>query len=171
MNHVKQVIEHCKNAINKHTRPAAVFDIDETLILNHDNGTFSRNEPVFKVYNYLNARAVPIFAVTARRQSNASSKYAKTQLKQFYPSISGLYMVNKEHDDDGTAAIFKTECRERIKRKGFTIVLNCGDNWSDLANPELVKTFRKKYQDNTKSYLLRHDNSMLWKLPNSYTVN
>ena len=62
MNHVKQVIEHCKNAINKHKRPAAVFDIDETLILNHDDGTFSRNEPVFQVYNYLNQNKVPIYA-------------------------------------------------------------------------------------------------------------
>ena len=65
INTLESILERTKN-------PAAVFDIDETLILNLESDGFTVHEPVKRVYDFLQARGVAIFVVTARRKSEAA---------------------------------------------------------------------------------------------------
>lgn len=145
---------------------AAVFDIDETLILNLEGDEFQRNTPVWKVYNYLNGKGVALYFVTARRKSEASIDYARHQVDTFYPKNDGLYMVNKKHDEDSSASDFKFACRERIEnKKQKRIVLNVGDNWSDLTTN--VEQCKERWTSRENSYVLEDGNVLLsWKLPN-----
>ena len=162
------------------TNPAAVFDIDETLILNLENDGFTVHEPVKRVYDFLQARGVAIFIVTARRKSEASADYAQEQIFKFYRGWKKLYMVNKKHNDDDSASIFKFECRQRIIDDGYTIILNCGDNWSDLGLTVEYKDneyhrFKDDYPDRSKHYVLEdveETSKISWKVPNKdYVVD
>lgn len=146
---------------------AAVFDIDETLILNLEGDEYQMNTPVWEIYNYLNAKRVALYFVTARRKSQASIDYARRQVDTFYPKNDGLYMVNKEFNDEPSASDFKFACRERIQnQKDKRIVLNVGDNWSDLTTN--VEQCKERWTSRENSYVLEEDGNVLlsWKLPN-----
>ena len=99
-----KVIQALKNVLKEVDAPAAIFDIDETLILNVEDNGYKVNKPVYDVVNFLQNQQVPIFVVTARRKSEASAAYAIDQLCTFYSGLRGLYMVNKEHDEDDSAS-------------------------------------------------------------------
>ena len=162
------------------TNPAAVFDIDETLILNLENDGFTVHEPVKRVYDFLQARDVAIFIVTARRKTMASADYAQKQIIKFYDGWKKLYMVNKKHNMEESASIFKFECRQRVIDDGYTIILNCGDNWSDIGltvkhEDNEYHRFKDKYPDRSKHYLLEdveETSRISWKVPNKdYVVD
>ena len=174
------VINTLKPILNSTATPAAVFDIDETLILNLESDGFTVHEPVKRVYDFLQARGVAIFVVTARRKSEASAKYAQDQIGTFYRGWKKLYMVNEEHNEDDSASIFKFECRQRVIDDGYTIILNCGDNWSDLGLTVEYKDnkyhrFKDDYPDRSKHYVLEdveETSRISWKVPNKdYVVD
>jgi predicted secreted acid phosphatase len=146
---------------------AAVFDIDETLILNLEGDKYQRNTPVWEVYNYLNAKGVALYFVTARRKSEASIEYARSQAGTFYARDDGLYMVNEEYNEDPSASDFKLACRQRIEnKKDKRIVLNVGDNWSDLTTN--VEQCKERWTSRKDSYVLEQVPCAVlsWKLPN-----
>ena len=68
-----KVIQALKNVLKEVDAPAAIFDIDETLILNVEDNGYKVNKPVYDVVNFLQNQQVPIFVVTARRKSEASA--------------------------------------------------------------------------------------------------
>ncbi len=112
---------------------AAVFDIDETLLLNapHDDGAIAPNPPVQELWNLMQARGVKCFVVTARERGTDAASYALRQLEKLgYTDIAGLYMVNTSHASDETPAAFKAEARRRIAHENV-ILLNVGDQWTD----------------------------------------
>jgi predicted secreted acid phosphatase len=171
-----KIIEALKPLLKKVENPAAVFDIDETLILNVEDDGYKVHRPVYDVVQFLRKHQVPIFVVTARRKSEASAVYAMEQLYTFYKDeFDGLYMVNKEHDEDDSASIFKFRSRQRVMDKGYTIVLNAGDNWSDLGlmakyeKHQVHAEWKTTHPSRKKHYLLKNveETSMLsWKVPN-----
>lgn len=118
--------------------PCVVFDVDETLILNHPT-----NEDAFKVQNvgkalYQHAAQynVPIFLVTARAKSQWAKNYLMKQLQHAgydTTKIAGIYMQAKAWiDNEDGGAVFKHAAREKIG-KTHTIVVNAGDRWSDVV--------------------------------------
>lgn len=119
--------------------PVAVFDIDETLLLNHtkDEDLVARNPPVAALHDFLDERGVGIYVVTARRWTDWSHAFATKQLKFLeYPTPQQLFMVNREHDEDPSASIYKLEARSRVAEgltngKPHSIILNVGDQASD----------------------------------------
>ena len=170
-----RVIQALEGVLKTVDAPAAIFDIDETLILNVEDDGYKVNRPVYDVVRFLQKKNVPIFVVTARRKSKASAAYAIDQLCTFYSGLSGLYMVNKEHDDDDSASIFKFRSRRRVMHKGYTIVLNAGDNWSDLGlmtkykHHAVHETWKKDYPSRNHHYLLQmveETSRLSWKVPN-----
>jgi len=170
-----KVIKTLKPLLEKVENPAAVFDIDETLILNVEDDGYKVHRPVYDVVQFLRKHHVPVFVVTARRKSEASAAYAMEQLYTFYDEFDGLYMVNKEHDEDDSASIFKFRSRQRVMDKGYTIVLNAGDNWSDLGlmakneKHQVHTEWKTTYPSRKKHYLLENveETSLLsWKVPN-----
>lgn len=118
------------------SNPAAVFDVDETLLLNHpsDDGRYRPNRPVVKLYNQAEELGVKRYVVTARRKSDWSQSYLRRQLRDIgVAEPERIYMVPRAYDDDRSASRFKRDARLRIARKhGAQILLNVGDQASDM---------------------------------------
>ncbi len=121
--------------------PAAVFDIDETLLRNHPtNDDKVSVHPVGKrMYDWAAQNNVTVFLLTARRKSPDAFAFAKKQLAALGYDLSAVrkvYMVSSEYDDDEDAgAAFKRTVRTRIAR-AHSIVLNAGDRWGDVTLSE-----------------------------------
>lgn len=112
-------------------RPAAVFDIDATLL--HDG---ARIESVIALYDYARAIGVKCFFVTARSSDGKAFTYEEFQRLRIEPPRH-LFMHPKSEPlrNSTDAGRRKHEWRRRIERKGYTIVLNVGDAFSDHYAP------------------------------------
>ncbi len=133
----------------KDDKLAAVFDIDETSLSNWDamSGcgfcsyasqlTLYPNEdhdpaiaPVLRLYNFAKASGVKVFFVTGRQESEREATI-KNLNEAGYSGWTELIMQS-----DGNklpAGVFKPKDRQAIVDEGYRIVLNIGDQASDLA--------------------------------------
>lgn len=132
-----------------HKKPAIVFDIDETALSNYDNikaldfggnaKTFSQNDmlandpviqPVYKLYQFANAHHVTVFFLTGRKEEERAA------------TEKNLHHVGYQHWQrlilrDGKyktvpAATYKTAMRKQLSKEGYEIMVNIGDQDSDL---------------------------------------
>ncbi len=127
---------------------AAVFDIDETSLSNWDamagcgfcSYTVERKlysedhdpaiAPVLQLFNFAKAKGVALFFVTGRQEAERAITI-KNLNEVGYSGWADLIM-----QPDGNklpAGIFKPKDRQAIAEKGYRIVLNIGDQASDLA--------------------------------------
>lgn len=129
---------------------AVILDIDETSLSNYKNikklnfgGTLVQenlaeargDDPaiasMLRLYHYAINHHVTVFFVTGRDE-----KYRSATVKNLkavgYMKWAHLYM--KPNDYQLSSVIpYKTACRKAIAREGYDIVLNMGDQKSDLA--------------------------------------
>jgi predicted secreted acid phosphatase len=144
----------------KHKKPLAiVLDIDETALSNYPDmlelsfgGTFNDIinaegkgadpviQPTLNLYRYAKANNVAIFFVTGRTE-----RFREATLKNLeqagYKDIDGL-ILKPENYRDHSAAPYKIAARKTIESQGYTIVLNIGDQKSDLLGKHAEKTFK-----------------------------
>jgi predicted secreted acid phosphatase len=127
---------------------AAVFDIDETSLSNWDamagcgfcaysveRKLYSEDHdtaiaPVLLLYNFAKAKGVKLFFVTGRQEAERAITI-KNLNEVGYSDWTDLIM-----QADGNklpAGVFKPKDRQAIVDKGYRIVLNIGDQNSDLA--------------------------------------
>lgn len=161
---------------------AAVFDIDETLLLNHvddESDKFRKNPAVFDAVMKLKDMGVALFAVTARSEDPAGHVYAQMQLEKLgYPKFEEIYMFPEAREVEGTASAFKQDARAMINRT-HNVVLNVGDQSSDMmlcppAVPHAVESWCNKNFEKNRTYALavHGDPAVLSiKLPNRYHVS
>ena len=133
----------------RHTcNPAAVFDIDQTL--------FSRGSgpigPVRDLFYACERLGIERFLVTARRE--IGRQYTLAELKTFgivrFGGSSHLFMTPESvplassgRESRRNIGLSKKRARDKIERRGFTIVCNAGDAWTDhFALSELPDEFR-----------------------------
>ena len=130
---------------------AVVFDIDDTCVTHYkdlkkiDYGqtsayifnvilqhvTNSPIKPVRELFNYAKAHHVAIFLITGRPQ--ADSSVTKKLLKASgYTGWTKLYLTPRGYHEK-SAAYFKTAVRKQLTNAGYDIVLNLGDQVSDLT--------------------------------------
>ena len=113
---------------------AAVFDIDETLLLNLPNDAVKQNPATIKVVQWLRDHNVKLFAVTARSFTEASRHYALEQLRAVghtdYDEES-IFLTFSNYEPY-SRSWFKYQARKRIVAQGYHLLLNAGDNFSDL---------------------------------------
>jgi predicted secreted acid phosphatase len=137
---------------------AAVFDIDETALSNwqtmFDCGFCSYPAqlklypppahdpaivPVLELFKFAKEKGVAVFFVTGRQEKQrAATERNLTEVG--YSDWDGLMMQpdgNKE-----AASVFKPRNRQQIVAKGYTIVLNIGDQASDLAGCCAERAFK-----------------------------
>jgi acid phosphatase len=142
---------------NKEERLAAVFDIDETSLSNWqamaDCGFCSINVrarlypnvrgtaivPVLELYNFMRSKGVKIFFITGRGEG-ARDATVKNLKDVGYAEWEDLVM--RPSGNTEPAQIFKPGRRQAIVSKGFTIVLNIGDQASDLAGCCAERSFK-----------------------------
>jgi len=133
-------------------RPAIVSDLDETLIDNrpHFEATPKFNWPAFETWikkadapllprtaeflQWARKRGFAVFFVTGRREGLRADTIANLIKRDV--AYDGLLM--RKDGDRGTAESVKIPLRESIEKMGFTIVVNIGDQWSDLKGGHAV---------------------------------
>lgn len=130
-----------KKLREKRNKPwCAVFDVDDTLIINHpeDDELCKVNPVVSPIVQFLHRRNIPMFIITARHGSEKSLSFLTQQLdtcdeydvKNMFQTP--LYMVSKEYAGRLTPGIFKYKARQQIG-KTYSILLSAGDSWTDLT--------------------------------------
>ena len=131
------VHDHVRSHIDMslyHTNPVAVFDVDETLLFNHDDDedTIAVNGSVKPIYDYLLKNKIPMYIVTARQKSGSACKYVTRQLRALgYTGFKGVFMTPREYMDDPDPGKYKFDARAFIRNNGETIILNVGDQITD----------------------------------------
>lgn len=126
LRHLQRYLETVSNK-----KRVAVFDIDDTLLSSRDDESICVH-PVgrflFDTCLRLNIRVV---LVTARQGSPTSLKYCRQQLAALhYNGFDRLYMQSKEDTD---TAQYKARVRREVARELGDVILNCGDQLSDLT--------------------------------------
>ena len=138
---------------------AIVLDIDETSLSNyHDmvnmsfGGTFKEIvdaegkgtdtviQPTLALYRYAKAHHVAVFFITGRTE-NYRAGTIKNLNQVGYHDWDGL-TLKAENYHQKTAATYKIAERQAITKQGYDIVLNIGDQKSDLVGGYADKTFR-----------------------------
>jgi acid phosphatase len=130
-------------------RLAVVLDIDETALSNWaemESANFEYNRDEFnawiesaqapaiggtlRLYEEARKTNVAVFFLTGRPESQRASTEANLRLRGFggWESL----IMRSQADKGSTALEFKSSERRKIVSAGYRIVLNVGDQWSDL---------------------------------------
>ncbi len=128
---------------------AMVLNIDETALSNYPamkrfnfGGTPKEviaaeqlgNDPAIPftlaLYDYAKSHGVAVFFITGRNEAQRSSTI-KNLIVAGYQNWNKLYMKPKKYHHRSLVH-YKTEMRKKIDHMGFDIVLNIGDQFSDL---------------------------------------
>lgn len=122
----------------------AVFDIDGTMLKFKDDKSMIplRNQMMFNLFTICRRLQIPIYIITARPDGVKQRKWTIDQLKSCgYPPDSyvelrmmPLWEWNKINKvENWNFSDYKFKERQRISQNNNkTIILNAGDQWSDL---------------------------------------
>jgi len=141
-----------------HRRPneklAMVLDIDETTLSNYEEtigADFANSDAAFdawalegrapaiagtlRLYKEAQRFSVDIFFITGRWESERAATERNLRAEGF---DNWKQLVLRPSDKDTrTATVYKSLVREQLVAQGYTLVLNVGDQWSDLkGKPE-----------------------------------
>ncbi|KAL3696581.1 hypothetical protein R1sor_010657 [Riccia sorocarpa] len=108
-----------------------VMGIDETALSNME---------FFRKHNYGNAK-VGIFFVSARSESQRDVTAENLIAAGYDQGWEGL-ILRQSHEDALTNKDFKSLHRAELERKGYRILFNIGDQWSDLEGPPENRGFK-----------------------------
>jgi predicted secreted acid phosphatase len=155
--------------VNATSRPAVVFDIDETALSNWEVillddfgrpikgpcligtgapcgwaewdqlGRDPAIEPTLDLFRDARAMGVAVFFITGRPESQRGAT-ERNLADAGYSGYTKLYMVPEEAHFK-SAADFKAPIRVGLERSGYTILVNMGDQPSDLAGGHAEKGF------------------------------
>jgi predicted secreted acid phosphatase len=132
-------------------KPAIVLDIDDTSLSSYPYevaNDFGYDPTIYNQYvfaekftaipgtlalaTYAHAHGVKVFLVTGRRQSAQMQTATLGNLaQQGYPAPDGLYL-RPTSDTNSSVIPYKSGTRAGIQKLGYDIVVNVGDQWSDL---------------------------------------
>lgn len=133
-------------------KPSIVLDIDETALSNYQgiaeldfafdfsipqlvawfiSGKAPAIQATLKLYRKAKERGFSVFFITGRDEKYRS--ITEMNLRNAgYNSYDGLYMVPNENKDESVIP-FKSGMRKKLVENGYTIVVNVGDQDSDLS--------------------------------------
>jgi acid phosphatase len=129
-------------------RPAIVLDIDDTSLSSYDclrAATFERSAmtacaqaatmpaiaPTRSLYRTARRRHVTVFFVTGRREAMRSASVENLRRQGFAGRIR--LVLRPDGKRHGSNAVYKARERRRIEARGYRILLNVGDQRTDLA--------------------------------------
>jgi predicted secreted acid phosphatase len=131
------------------TRPAMVLDVDDTAITTwayqrksdfgystcdlktfQEAATAPAIAPVLALYRHALARGVTVFFITGRRETLRSATEANLRFAG-YEGYAKLFC--KPTDWKADNAKFKTGIRQALQDEGYDVILNLGDQESDLV--------------------------------------
>lgn len=140
---------HQNKQLDKPKQLAVVFDIDETAITNYNDmlhldfgGTESNieqleaegHDPAIPytrtLYTFAKNNNVAVFFITGRREY-LRKMTEKNLIDDGYDQWSGLFMKPDDYQQPSVSP-YKTATRKKITQMGYDIILNLGDQESDL---------------------------------------
>ena len=158
MRYLKTRIDSDKKS-HHHKKLALVLDIDETSLSNYPdmvrmsfggtlkeicdaegNGIDPAIAPTLELYRYAKANQVAVFFITGRFEKYRSPT-EKNLTNAGYKDWDNL-IFKSENYHEKTVAIYKSGERKKITEQGYDIVLNIGDQQSDLAGGYADKSFK-----------------------------
>lgn len=147
------------NASTTPKKLAVVFDIDETVLSNfkflrgydfafpldsiHKNQVLAEDDVIpatFALYQQARQNNLAIFFITGRSEKMLTATIKNLHRAGFY-GWSGLTLRSEDYHPK-SAAIYKSAVRKKIFAKGYDIIINIGDQQSDLAGDYADQTFK-----------------------------
>jgi len=153
--------------VSRESRLAAVFDIDETALSNWDviafcgfcsyptqlqlykDNLFSMAHdpaitPVLELFNFARDKGFAVFFVTGRPKSQRDMTIANLHEVGYSGWTDPIYMQDDvpAGQTKPQAHVFKPKDRQEIESRGYTIVLNIGDQASDLSGCCALRVFK-----------------------------
>ncbi len=138
--------------------PAIVLDVDETALstwayVKQHDFSYSRDwfvkweeenrlpaiAPILTLFRFAQENRIAIFFVTGRPESDRDMT-VKDLESAGYKGWTGLIM--RKADSPKLAADFKSAERKKLREAGYALVLNVGDQESDLAGEPALKSFK-----------------------------
>ena len=140
-------------------KPAIILDIDETSLSNYrdivemhfggtplqvqqleDKGADEVIKPTLKLYRFAKAHRIAVFFVTGRFEEERDVTMNNLK-KAGYTQPDGLTLRTSKYRKS-PAATYKIAVRKHITNEGYKILLNIGDQKSDLRGGYADKTFK-----------------------------
>ncbi|VVC75038.1 hypothetical protein AQUSIP_03130 [Aquicella siphonis] len=140
-------------------KPAIVLDIDETSLSNYpdmvrldfggtleeirqdeDKGEDEAIAPTLKLYRYAKANQIAVFFITGRQEEEREVT-EKNLKKAGYVNHDGLILRAGEYKK-APASVYKIAMRKQLADQGYDILLNIGDQKSDLRGGYADKTYK-----------------------------
>lgn len=151
-----EVVNHAISELNKlqaNDKSVVVFDIDETALSNYeidkeldfgyvpdlwDKWINEAKAPAIKevkrLYDYLITRNIKVVFITGRKNYQYDATYTNL-LFAGYKNFDTLIVRNK-NEYNLTAQQYKSTKREELTAKGYRIIGDVGDQYSDLNGPD-----------------------------------
>jgi acid phosphatase len=140
-------------------RLAVIFDIDETSLSNYqhmvdlnfgmipelviediENADDPAITSILKLYNFAKQQGVAVFFITGRT-AKLRAVTEKNLKSVGYNDWDGLFLRPNNYDEKSIIP-FKSSTRKEIRDKGYDIVVNIGDQYSDLAGGHAEMAFK-----------------------------
>jgi predicted secreted acid phosphatase len=160
--------ERFPGKVPKGAKLAAVFDIDETSLSSWDIMAYCgfcsypaqlqlykdkpelslENDPaippVLELFNFVRDKGIAVFFVTGRPKSQHDLTVASLEKAGYSGWTEPIYMQEAvpPGQQKPPAHIFKPKDRQDIESKGYKIVLNIGDQASDLSGCCALRVFK-----------------------------
>jgi len=158
-----KVVHQAENWIaarSKHgSKLALVLDIDETALLNwpeeketdfgyvpqiwdawEKSGKAPASPEILELFTFAKARHIVVFFITGRHESSRSGT-AKNLTDVGYGGYEDLLMKPDSYHDKSVIP-FKSSARVAIEAKGYHIIENVGDQWSDLKGGHSERVYK-----------------------------
>ena len=146
-------------ALSEPQKLAVVFDIDETSLTNYDillsldfafvgfllqpeleKAEDPAIDPTLKLYEFAKKNDVAIFFITGRNEILRAA--TEKNLKDVgYAEWAKLFMKPNDYDKNSVIP-YKSGSRKSVEGEGYKIIVNIGDQWSDLAGGYSERVFK-----------------------------
>ncbi|MBN2478973.1 MAG: HAD family acid phosphatase [Parachlamydiales bacterium] len=155
----KQYIDSRIENKKENEKLAVVFDLDDTMLseyqyqLKNDfsqshepkmlwlmDGKMKPIKPVLELFNYAKSKNIDTIIITDRDKSMRRSTL-KNLKEQGYKNWSQI-MYYPEKNSYSNKEQYKTDMRKQLTDSGYTIIVNIGDQQSDLNGGYSEKTFK-----------------------------
>jgi acid phosphatase len=98
--------------------------------------------PTLDLYRLARSKGVAVFFITGRHEGHGAREATEKNLRKAgYDDFAGLSLEPADMRV-ASAACYKTPERAKIEQRGYTIILNVGDQQSDLAGGHAERTFK-----------------------------
>lgn len=165
MHDIDNVIKHALSYVQlrleqpHNKKMAIVLDIDETSLSNYDDmqkmgfgGSIQDIRqaedrakdpailPTLQLYRFAKTNGISVFFITGRFEEERTVTAANLK-SAGYDNWDGLILRGKRYEVV-PAEVYKTAMRKQLEQNGYDIILNIGDQKSDLIGGYADKTFK-----------------------------